>query len=367
MRIGVVTQPYYPIRSGVSEHVYHLGRELVQRGHEVVVVTGRGSSQETRGLRVVEVGPRVSLTLNGASVQAVVGFGFRRKLRVIEERERFDLVHVHSPLDPILPLAATEHLRVPVVGTFHSFRPTNPFAVFFPQRYRRALSRLRARIAVSPSAAGFVTRYIDVPFHIIPNGVDTKRFSPEVDGFQTFRDGTFTILYVGRMDPRKGARYLLQALPLIERELEHYRLLIVGGGWRKKVYQQFISPGLERRVHFAGVVSWEDLPRYYRSADLYCSPATGGESFGIVLLEAMASGLPIVASDIEGYRHVMTESEGMFAVPRDPSSIAAKIVELARDAQRRMAMAEAGRATALRYDWKMVADKVLAVYQEVLA
>ncbi len=372
MKIGLVTQSYYPVRGGVTEHVYHLGRELVRRGHEVTVVTGNAREPDDRDLRVIRGGFQIPLTINGASISVTWGWKLGRWLQRVEARERFDLVHIQSPVDPGLPLIASRAMRSPKVGTYHTFRNGHVFAdaVFrlFRPVFDDAVRKITRQIAVSDSAKAICHRYYpDLPIEVIPNGVDTERFSPTVNPWPQFRDGPFTILFVGRMDPRKGSRYLFQALPYLERELSSYRLLVVGSGWRQKVYQRFIPFGLGHRVHFAGFAAWDDLPRYYRSADVYCSPAIGGESFGIVLLEAMASQLPVVASDIEGYRNVLTDQrEGLFFPPRDPRALAAAIIRLAHESKLRTDLAAAGRATATRYDWRVVADAIEAVYRSVV-
>jgi len=367
MKIGIVSQSYYPVRGGVTEHVYHLGRELSRRGHEVTVIAGHRRGADDRGLNVVRLGRMVPLTLNGATVSAVVGWRLGTRVREIQSREKFDVLHIHQPSELMLAMAASEAAHPPLVGTFHTAADRNPLPMWLGARYRRLIERFDARIAVSPSAAEFVTRYVPAQFEIIPNGVDTGRFSPTVEGFPAFRDDVFTILFVGRMDPRKGARFLFMALPYLERELKEYRVLVVGDGWRRNVYRQFIPLGLERRVVFAGAASVEDMPRYFRSADVFCSPATGGESFGIVLLEAMASGLPVVASRIPGYQHVMEdEVQGRFAAVRNPADIAAQIVSLARDSERRKIFGQAGRQRAIEHDWQSITDRVLDVYRRVI-
>lgn len=384
MKIAIVSQPYYPIPGGVTEHVWHLGKELERRGHAITVITGGGLPDDHRGLRVLTIGKQVPVMLNGANVHVTLGWRMRTKLRSIEKREHFDLVHIHSPLDPFLPLAASQSMHAPKVGTYHTYRERSPLFDLFPGYFGNALHKLSAHIAVSKSAASFVQKYYpDTAFHIIPNGIDTKRFTPTPErrerksavwGFTTdaqpfpqFRDGTFTLLFVGRIDPRKGARYLFAALPLIAKQLPSFRLLVVGSGWMRNVYDKFILPELLHSVHFTGYVSPEELPRYYRSADVYCSPATGGESFGIVLLEAMASGLPIVASDIEGYHDVVENGkEGLLVPPKSPRHIAEAIVRLARNHEERSRIAAAGREKALQYDWKKVTDQVEEVYGEVL-
>ncbi|MBI4426669.1 MAG: glycosyltransferase family 4 protein [Candidatus Kerfeldbacteria bacterium] len=372
MRIGLVTQSYYPVLGGVTEHVYHLGRELQQRGHQVTVVTGSARQADDRGLRVVRHGIQIPLTVNGATMHATFGWRLGRVLQRIEAAEQFDLVHIQSPTDPGLPLLAAKVMRTPKVGTHHSWRD-NPIVADLTFRAFRmvfddAVAKVQRHLAVSPGAAAAIHRYYPrLPIEIIPNGVDTERFSPSVKPFPQYRDGVFTILFVGRMDPRKGAKYLFSALPYVEQQLPTYRVLVVGKGWMKKYYHTFVPLHLRRRVIFAGYATPEELPRYYRSADVYCSPATGNESFGIVLLEAMASGVPVVAADIEGYRHVMTDGrEGLFARPRDPYALAQQLVSLAHQPERRQRLAQAGRQTATQYDWRNITDRIEAVYRQVV-
>ncbi len=372
MKIGIVTQSYYPVLGGVTEHVWHLGRELGKRGHDVTVITGGASSPDDRGLRVLRHGFQVPLPGNGANVHVTLGWKLGRMLQRIEEKERFDVVHVQCPADVGLPIIASTTMRSPMVGTYHSFRDSYVFAdtVFklFRSTFDRAINRVARHIAVSESARAMCRRYYpSVPVDIIPNGIDTVRFSPSVPPWLNKEDHVTTILFVGRMDPRKGAKYLFAALPYLEASLTEYRIIVVGTGWMKKYYDAYIPLNLRRRVSFAGYVSPEDLPRFYASADVYCSPATGSESFGIVLLEAMASGVAIVASDIEGYRDVLTDGkEGMLCRPQDPRSIADAIIELAKNTERRRRMAAQGRETSKRYDWTTVTGRIEKVYQAVL-
>lgn len=368
MKVGIVTQSYYPILGGVTEHVWHLGRELQARGHDVTVITGASKMRDDRGLRVLRHGVQIPVTGNGANVHVTVGWKLGRMLQKIEEQERFDVVHIQSPADIGLPLIASKTMRSPKVGTYHSFRDsyasTDVLFRLFRGTFDDAIRKVQRHIAVSESARAMCHRYYpQLPVEIIPNGIDTERFTPDVEPWLNTNDGVFTILFVGRMDPRKGAKYLFAALPYLERALSEYRIVVAGAGWMKKYYDAYIPLDLRRRVSFAGYVSPEDLPRYYASADVYCSPATGSESFGIVLLEAMSSGVPVVASDIVGYRNVMTDgTEGLFCTPRDPQSIAERIISLARNPQQRQELGMNGRRTAQRFDWRHIAERVEAVY-----
>lgn len=373
MRLALVTQAYYPVLGGVTEHVWHLGKELERRGHQVTVITGSAKHHDDRGLRVLRIGWQIPVTINGANISVTWGWKLGRALQRIEKRERFDLVHVQSPLDPGLPLIASKAMRTPKVGTYHTYRETHGFPdkIFhsFHGVFEDAYKKISRHIAVSPSAATIIHRYFPrATVDIIPNGIDIDRFGPTVEPFAEWRDGVFTILFVGRMDPRKGAKYLFAALPELEKNLKSYRIVVVGTGWMRKYYDAYIPLNLHHRVVFAGYASPDDLPRYYRSADVYCSPATGGESFGIVLLEAMASGTPVVASDIDGYRWVVEPGkEGILVPPRSPGHLAKVLVALAHDPGLRTTMAQYGREKAARYAWPKIVDQIEEIYRQVKA
>lgn len=368
LHIGIVTQAYYPVLGGVTEHVWALGKELEKRGHRVTVIAGHSRGADDGGLRVLRVGFQIPIVTNGAHAAVTVGYRLGRTLRAIERTERFDVVHIQSPLDPFLPMIAVRGMDRPKIGTHHTTRDSNLLCVVFPNLFRAILDRLSASIAVSHSAEGLVKHYFpDVPFHIIPNGVDIDRFSPLIEPYPKLRDGIPTILFVGRMDPRKGARFLFGAIPYLEKKLSQYRIVVVGTGWMRKVYDKFIPLHLQHRVQFAGFASRDQLPRYYRSADVFCSPAVGGESQGIVLLEALASGTPIVASDIEGYRWVIEPGKhGLLVPPKSPRHIAEALIEILSKPARHEAMAKACREHALTYAWPKMVDQIEPLYYEAV-
>lgn len=368
MRIGIVSQSYYPIRGGVSEHVYHTARELEHLGHTVTVITASFSRfDDDRGLRVMRIGRDVTIPSNGAFVNMTVGWRLGRELEAIETGERFDLVHIHSPMDPILPLLALRHLRAPKVGTFHSYSEPPPMVAWLWSRFAPLARRLDGRIAVSSAAREFAERVFPAEYEVIPNGVDTDRFSPDQPVLPELADGNPTVLFVGRMDPRKGLKYLLRAFPRIAASVPNVRLVVVGNGLLRRYYQSFLPAALTARVRYVGFVPGTVLPRYYRSADVYCAPSVGGESFGIVLLEAMASGTPVVASNITGYNSVVHDGvEGRLVPPRDPDALADAIVELLRDPKRRMAMGQAGREKARSYSWPAVTRAIEEYFRIVL-
>ena len=289
------------------------------------------------------------------------------QLRAVFEREAFELLHVHEPFMPMLCLAALRAAEVPVVGTFHA---SNESALGY-RLFRGALgpyaAKLSRRIAVSASARETVRRHLGGSYEIVPNGVAIERFAsarpiPEIS------DGLLNILFVGRMEPRKGARFLLAALPAIRAALPESRVILVGGGPLTWYYRMHVPRSCGGYAAFEGRVSADMLPRYFRSADIYCSPATGGESFGIVLLEAMAAGAAIVASNIEGYGDVVShEATGILVPPGEPSAIADAVVRVGSDRKLREALVENARRSVERYSWDRVTREILHVYEDAMS
>lgn len=367
MRIGIVTQSYLPIHGGVAEHVHHTAIELRKRGHMVTVITAyfdRGD--ENFGDGVIRIGHDLTVPMNGAFVNLTFGARLGAQLKAIERQEKFDVVHIHGPLEPILPIAALRAMQTPIVGTFHSYKEKSGAYQAFGWMLRNANRKIRARIAVSKAAREFISRYFPGDYHIIPNGVDTKRFRPDLVPIPKYDDAIDTVLFVGRMDPRKGLKYLLQAFPTILKECPSTRLVVVGGGFLTGYYRGFVTKEVADRVVFEGFVSGKELPRYYATADIYCSPATANESFGIVLIEAMAAGTPIVASDNIGYSQLLEDGIGGVLVKRkNVPDLARAIIALLKNKQRRKEMGEQGRIKSLQFSWPSVAERVEAVYKSI--
>jgi phosphatidylinositol alpha-mannosyltransferase len=224
------------------------------------------------------------------------------------------------------------------------------------------------RTAVSEPCRDFVSKYFPGEYEIIPNGIDSARFHPGIAPVEGLRDGKLNILFVGRMDRRKGLPYLFKALPIIQRSIPRLvRLILVGeGSLRRKVMPRPISLG-GAEIMAVGRVDAELLPRYYASSDIFCAPATGRESFGIVLLEAMAAGVPIVASDIPGFRKVVKRgTDGILVAPGSPAEIADAISRIASDPAMAGRMTAAGREKALAYDWSSVSGRLEKCFLNLL-
>jgi phosphatidylinositol alpha-mannosyltransferase len=245
------------------------------------------------------------------------------------------------------------------VGTFHVSADRSSALHLFRGPLARRAERLDLRLAVSHTSREFVARYLPGPFQIVPNGVDPERFSPEVPPLPELCDGCFNVLFVGRLEPRKGIRNLFRAAALLAGRLPApLRVVLVGEEGRTR-FPSDPAYRLDRR----GYVPPSELPRYYASCQVFCAPAVRRESFGIILLEAMASGVPVVATSIPGYRELISpDAEGLLVEPRDPGALAGALEALARDTERRRRLGESGRRKALRFSWERVVDRLEELY-----
>ena len=371
MKIGIITQSYYPRYGGVTEHVHHTARELRERGHDVTIVTSRfrqGEAENAPG--VVRIGYNLMIPFNGAFVDLAVGLRLKAQLRSLMRAYAFDLVHIHAPIVPTLPLLALEAAECTRVGTFHTTGGPSRLLEWTRGWLDPIVSRLDSRIAVSDTAREFAARYFPGEYRVIPNGVDVVRFHPAAAPIEAFRDPRYdNLLFVGRLDPRKGVQLLLDCMPeVVERTSGRARLLLVGDSYLRLKYQASVPHSMRRHIHFLGHVPSHELPRWYATGDVFVSPATGNESFGIVLLEAMASGCPVVASDIPGYRSVVQpDVNGVMFTPGSSESLADALVKLVNDPERRQLLSQRGRTRALEFAWPRVTDQIEAVYREAIA
>ena len=371
MKIGIVSQSYYPRYGGVTEHVHHTAVELRKRGHDVLIITShfrRGESENGDG--VVRIGHNLLIPFNGAFVDLAVGLRLEQQLRGLLRTWDFDVLHTHAPIVPTLPLMAVKTARCAQVGTFHTTGGRSRLLELMKGHLAPLIGKLDARIAVSNTARDYAATYFPGHYEVIPNGVDIERFHPAVLPFDAWREpGRVNLLFVGRLDPRKGVQLLLDAMPeVVERTAGRARLLVVGDSYLRAKFENSVPAGLREQVRFLGHVPSADLPRWYATGDVFVSPASGNESFGIVLLEAMACGRAVVASDIPGYRSVVVPGvNGLMFPPGDRGALARTLVALVDDPEQRRALATQGRARALEFAWPRVTDRIEAVYRQVVA
>jgi phosphatidylinositol alpha-mannosyltransferase len=362
VKIALVSPYDFAHHGGVSEHIAHLRDEFRLLGHDVTVLAPRGRKgglEETPGF--FGIGRTVAIPSNGSTARLTFDVTLYAAVKALMRRERFDVVHVHEPLAPTLPYMVLLNSTAVNVGTFHAYRSSSTWYTALRPYWNLLLSRLDARIAVSRPALDFVSQYFDGSWEIVPNGIDVRRFA-DAEPIPVRRAGP-NILFVGRFtEPRKGLKYLLRAMPLVQQQFPDARLTVVGAGKPEK-FAGLMERHRVTGVDFVGLVPAAELPRYYAACDVFCAPSIARESFGIVLLEAMAAGRPVVAGDNLGYASVMRHGrEGLLVPPRNPQALALALVRVLADGELRRLMAEQGRQTAAQYDWPILARRVLDVY-----
>ena len=365
MRIGLVSPYDWSHPGGVSEHIRHLGDQLRRLGHDVEVLAP-SSRKDVDDPHFHRIGGVVAVPVNDSVARITLDFNLARQVGEILETQRFDVLHLHEPFMPALPLTVLRLSEAANVATFHAFAKSNLGYYYGRPFFRPYLKRLHRTIAVSRPASEFVRQYFPAAHpEIIPNGVDTETFRPDHTAIRHLRDGLLNVLFVGRLEKRKGLRDLVLGFRELQERVGGARLVIVGDGPLRSTVENLVSEHRLENVVLAGYVPAEVLPRYYASADIACFPATGGESFGVVILEAMASGLPVVATEVPGYLSVVEAGVDALTVrPRHPVELGAALTVLARDPDLRARLARNGLAKARRYAWREIAVRVIDVYRQ---
>lgn len=369
MRIGLVSPYSFDVPGGVQFHIRDLAEYLIRAGHHVSVLAPADEGTELPD-HVVPAGRAVPIRYNGSTARLLFGPVAAAKVSRWLEEGGFDVLHIHEPLAPSISLLALWASTTPVVATFHTSNVRSRALQATYPLLRPSLEKIHGRIAVSEDARRTVTTHIGGDAVIIPNGVDTAAFGrAERVPRWTGAPGRPTLAFLGRIDePRKGLPVLAESMPRILDEVPGARLLIVGPG-AVETSRARLPERVAAATEFLGTLSDEDKASVLASADLYIAPHTGGESFGIVLVEAMAAGAPVLASDLAAFQRVLDGGrEGMAGAlfaNGQPEDLAARTIELLQDPARRRTLGELGRARATVFDWEVVAREILAVYETV--
>ena len=366
MKIGLVSPYVYPLPGGVTQHVRFLYENLRLRGHDVRILTSSHGLQRSSDGDVIRLGKGFSMPANGSVGTITISPRYISQVRAMLEREQFDVLHFHEPFVPFLSPVILRESKSVNVATFHAYGGWSPAYEFGSRVLGGYAARLHGRIAVSAAARHFIDRYFPGDYKVIPNGVDVERYRRAVP-VARWQDGTANVLFVGRFEPRKGLLDLLKAHRILRRTGHDSRLLLVGGGPQEREARRYVATRKLGGVEFLGRVSDDEKVQLFRTASVYVSPATGRESFGIVLLEAMAAGAPIVASDIHGYKGVVRRGqEALLVPPHEPKPLALAISRLLTDHELAAAMSAAGPIRAEEFSWPRVTAKVDDYYGFVI-
>ncbi|RKS77722.1 phosphatidylinositol alpha-mannosyltransferase [Motilibacter peucedani] len=366
MRVGLVSPYAWDVPGGVQFHIRDLAEQLLSLGHEVSVLTPADEDTPLPDY-AVSAGRAVPVPYNGSVARLAFGPVSATRVRRWLGAGDFDVVHVHEPASPSLSLVTCWAASGPLVGTFHTANlRSRAYSAFYPLLYP-ALEKLSARVAVSEDARRTVVEHIGGDAVVIPNGVYADRFADAAPRPEWAGAGG-TVAFLGRLDePRKGLPTLLAAWPAVVAAVPGARLLVAGRGDADEA-RATLPDGVRASVSFLGQVSEADKAQMLRTADVYVAPNTGGESFGIVLAEAMAAGAAVVASELDAFSRVLDDGRAGVLVPvEDAAALAAAVCGLLVDPARRAALQETGSAVVRRYDWSVVTGQVLAVYETVTA
>lgn len=368
MRVGLVCPYSFDIPGGVQAHVADLARTLIGLGHQVsVLAPGEDDTPTELPEFLVPAGRSMPIKYNGSVARLSFGPVSYTRVRRWIRAGRFDVLHVHEPVAPSLSMLALMVADGPIVATFHTANPRSRMLLAFQGMLQPFLEKITGRIAVSELARQVQVEHLGGDAVIIPNGVDVQFFAraAPLPGYP--RAGG-TIGFIGRYDePRKGMSVLLDALRLLVPARPDLQLLVAGGGDEKDLRDE-AGPELAGALRLLGRVSDEDKAAMLRSVDIYCAPNTGGESFGIILTEAMSAGTPVVASDLDAFRRVLDGGiAGVLACVGDPVALADALGRVLDDPGRRALLAAQGRRVVASYDWPVVAATVVKVYETVIA
>lgn len=363
LRIALVTEYYYPHLGGICEHVHFFAHEARKLGHHVDIITSNlpGAKPENG---VIRIGRSQPIYANGSQARITVGLSLRKDMRRVLKEGRYDIVHVHSPLSPVLPILAIEEADCPTIGTFHTYFDKSLGYQLGRKYFQRRLDMLEVAIAVSHSTTIALERYFEADWTIIPNGIDVNLFNPHAPMPRGMRRDVPAVLFLGRFDPRNGLTTLIDSFKRVRGKGRESQLVVVGDGPLRKHY--FRAAGNDPDITFVGSVL-KERPSYYAHAAMYACPTTKA-SFGITLLESMACETPVVCSDILGFRDVVKDGREALMVPcGDRDALADAMVTLLDDETLRTRLGKTGRREAEQYAWPRVTQRVLAQYNSVLA
>jgi phosphatidylinositol alpha-mannosyltransferase len=366
IKIGVVCPYGWDSPGGVQTHIRELTRHLLDEGHQVSVfapVTNEESIQEDW---LVNAGKPISIPVNGSVARVLFGPIASSRVKQWIAQGDFDLLHLHEPAIPSLSLLACSAATGPMVGTFHVSSPKQKAIYAIGPILEPIVEKLTARIAVSESARKTLKEHFDTDAVVIPNGIEGAQYANAQPTIHWRNPNTLG--FIGRFEePRKGLQVLLAALPIIARFIPDVRILIAGPGDGDE-FIKGLDVGLRNRIVFLGFLTDQEKASLLKSIDIYVAPNTGGESFGIILTEALSAGTPVVASDIPAFKAVLENGDaGLLFKNEDSSDLAKVLIGLLRDSEKQKQLSNRGKLSSQKYDWQVVAEQILTVYEMAMA
>lgn len=360
LKIGIVCPYGWDTPGGVQNHVRDLAEFLIEAGHIVSVLAPVIDETKIPGY-VTSAGKPIAIPYNGAVARVLFGpIAFARVRQWIAQGD-FDILHLHEPAIPSISLLACWAAEGPMVGTFHAAAKRQKAIFAIGPILEPVIEKLSARIAVSEAARATLTEHLETDAVVIPNGIYADRYR---DGVAQEKWQGNTLGFIGRFEePRKGLSVLVDALPIISRFAPDVHVFVAGPGEPEEVIRD-VDPQMRSRLTFLGKISEQDKANFLASISLYVAPNTGGESFGIILAEALAGGATVVASDIPAFDSLLNHGQfGELFESESSTDLAKRVIDLLRDDNRRIELGRAGKLHAQQFDWKVVADQIFSIYE----
>ena len=364
LKVALVS-PYdvaYP--GGVNSHVQNLSTNLEKNGVSTTIIAPASAGYDNSIPNLVRMGSSIAVPTGGSVARISFSVWLAKHIRNFIKKEAYDVVHVHEPFAGALTLSVLSNGldNGPIrIGTFHSFEGSHLYKLIPDWVLQKFFRKLDGKIAVSEPAKCYVQKYLPSEYEIIPNGIDAHEIH-SLQPYKQFLDGKVNILFLGRLEKRKGLRYLLSSFCDLKWKFPQIRLIIVGTGEMDSEAQRILGERNPDDVLHVGIATHEQKLRYLQTADIFCSPATGQESFGIVLLEAMSASIPIVASRIDGYESLLGEEEAFLFSAGNSIELSEKLSILIANKQMRNQMGSHGRKKSELFDWGVVSEKILNYY-----
>jgi phosphatidylinositol alpha-mannosyltransferase len=366
IRIGMVCPYGWDTPGGVQSHIRDLTQHLIDEGHYVSVLAPVSDDSIQYEDYLVNAGKPVSIPINGSVARVIFGPIASSRAKQWIASGDFDLLHLHEPAIPSLSLLACSAAEGPLVGTFHVSTPKKKAIYAIGPILEPIVEKLTARIAVSELARSTLKDHFETDAVVIPNGIDGQKYANAKISEDFSVD--YTVGFIGRFEePRKGLQVLIDSLPIVARFIPNVKYLIAGPGESKDFLKE-IDPQLRNRIKFVGRLSDEEKESFLKSVKIYVAPNTGGESFGIILTEALSAGTAVVASDIPAFTAVLENGEaGALFTNEDSKDLAKILISLLKDDEKRNLLASNGKLSAQKYDWQVVAEQIESIYEMAIA
>ena len=365
LKVGIVSEYYYPHLGGLSGDVHFAAVEFAKKGYDVKLITSNVAEPHNlhhseHGFEILRIGRSIPIIANGSLAKVALGFSLGRQIKKMMEEQKFDVIHIHCPLMPLLPLLIQLYADCPTVGHLHTLMKAKPgMYKFFPTLFTRFMQDFEGLIAVSETCATPFSEWFDVTFDVIPNGVPIDEFDTNIPRIKKFDDGKTNLFFIGRMEPRNGIAILVDAFRIVHREDPNTRLILAGAGPLREFLEDSIDEDLKPHVHFIGPIL-DEKPQYFSTADINICPTTRIAALGVTLLESMASGKPTVGSDIPAYNETVDSGKDvLLAHPDRPEEFAAQVLRLIREPDLGPTLAKRARfKMENEYSWEVIINRV---------